>query len=308
MSRSGRASDSASRMRSTSRDYSPDRYGRRGSAPGPDSQRGVDDYARNEYPSRMKNRRNDSYYDPRDKYYLSGDEDEDRGYRASSRDRTKDLDRDRDRDRDQDRNRDRESSRRPPQPSRTGSRDGYRDYAGGRRSSASSASSAPSSYRGSRSGAGARGRDGDRDRYYPPSSSRTKDARAGKRPGASRTNSSSRSTSSGGGGSSKSTNSKTPAAKSNSALSKAVRVALEAGAVAALKQRHDPSPWIGMKGTKVAAAAIGAAAIDTFMDRKAPKRKGGMSHLMMKQATTMALGNLVLGPAAKGTVMGRTRR
>ncbi len=91
-------------------------------------------------------------------------------------------------------------------------------------------------------------------------------------------------------------------------IGSAVRCALEAGAVAALKQRNDPSPWIGMKGTKVAAAALGAAAVDTLMERKAPKRKGGISHLMMKQATTMALGNLVLGPAAKGTVMGRTAR
>jgi hypothetical protein len=80
---------------------------------------------------------------------------------------------------------------------------------------------------------------------------------------------------------------------------KAARTAFEAGAVAALKLRNDPSPWIGPKGAKIATAAIGAAIVDTFMEQKHPKRKGGMRHTMMRQATQMAIGSLVMKPAMK---------
>lgn len=85
----------------------------------------------------------------------------------------------------------------------------------------------------------------------------------------------------------------------------AARTALEAGAVAAVKLRNDPSPWIGMKGTKVATTAIGAALVDTLVDKRYPKVKGGMRHAVAKQATQVALANLVAKPAAKGTKLGR---
>ncbi len=297
MSRSGRYSEFAPRPRDT---YSPptdrsSRYDRRSNDSEPRSRR------RDDYPRRSLPPREESHYDPRDKYYLPGEQYKDIGFqpapsrsldlpyrsapppRASSEDRYRPSDYRPSDYRDSDY---RDSDRRDPD----------------RRSSSTSSQRPPLS-RNSRSGAGVRGRDLDRERHYPPSSSRTQDRRAPKRPGTSRARSSrgisgGKSEKGGGGGGS----------KNNGMLSSAMRVALEAGAVAALKQRNDPSPWIGMKGTKVAAAAIRAAAIDTFMERKAPKRKGGISHAVMKQATTLALGNLVLGPAAKGTVMGRTTR
>ncbi|PNY24103.1 Uncharacterized protein TCAP_05957 [Tolypocladium capitatum] len=43
------------------------------------------------------------------------------------------------------------------------------------------------------------------------------------------------------------------------------RAALTAGAQAAIRSRGDPSPWLGAKGGKVAAAALGAALMDGFM-------------------------------------------
>ncbi|KAK4662828.1 hypothetical protein QC763_602880 [Podospora pseudopauciseta] len=74
----------------------------------------------------------------------------------------------------------------------------------------------------------------------------------------------------------------------------AARTAFEAGAVAALKLRDDPSPLIGAKGGKIVAAAVGAAVVDTFIDQKHPKRKGGLRHTVMRQATQMAIGNIVM--------------
>jgi len=69
--------------------------------------------------------------------------------------------------------------------------------------------------------------------------------------------------------------------------------------MAALKLRDDPSPWIGSKGAKIATAALSAAAVDTFMEQKHPHRKGGLRHTMMRQATQLAIGNLVMKPAAR---------
>ncbi|KAM7204423.1 hypothetical protein V8F20_003539 [Naviculisporaceae sp. PSN 640] len=78
-------------------------------------------------------------------------------------------------------------------------------------------------------------------------------------------------------------------------LLRAAQTFAEAGAIAALKLRDDPSPWIGPNGKapKVAAAAFSAAAVDTFIEYKHPKRKGGIRHTVMRQVTQMAIGNLV---------------
>lgn len=46
----------------------------------------------------------------------------------------------------------------------------------------------------------------------------------------------------------------------------AARAALEAGGVAAFRLRKEPGKWNGEKGAKVATAALGAAAIDAFID------------------------------------------
>lgn len=86
----------------------------------------------------------------------------------------------------------------------------------------------------------------------------------------------------------------------------AAKVALEAGAMAALKMHDEPGPWIGIKGTKVLSTALGAAAVDTFVSHRKPNMKGGMRHSAVKQAAQVALVNLVAKPAVKHTRFGKT--
>ncbi|KAK3688474.1 hypothetical protein B0T22DRAFT_154830 [Podospora appendiculata] len=104
-------------------------------------------------------------------------------------------------------------------------------------------------------------------------------------------------------GRSASTSKKDPASSSHhrnrsEMIMRAAQTAMETGAMAALKMRGDSSPWIGAKGAKVVATALGAAAVDTFVEQRHPVRKGGVRHSMMRQATQMALGSLVLKPVA----------
>lgn len=75
----------------------------------------------------------------------------------------------------------------------------------------------------------------------------------------------------------------------------AARCAVQAGAVAAMKVRGDPGPWVGPKGASVASAALGAAVVDTLVEHQVPDVKGGMRHAMVRVAAQSALGNLVPG-------------
>ncbi|KAI0849160.1 hypothetical protein F5Y00DRAFT_74554 [Daldinia vernicosa] len=56
----------------------------------------------------------------------------------------------------------------------------------------------------------------------------------------------------------------------------AARAALEAGGLTAFRLRNDPGSWTGDKGAKIATAALGAAAIDAFIDKdpRQAKSKG----------------------------------
>ena len=85
----------------------------------------------------------------------------------------------------------------------------------------------------------------------------------------------------------------------------AATCALEAGAVAAIKASHAPGP-LSQKGAKVVTAALGAAVVDTFLSKKMPKTKGGIRHAAMREVAEAALGNFVVGPVASGG--GRRRR
>lgn len=77
----------------------------------------------------------------------------------------------------------------------------------------------------------------------------------------------------------------------------AIRSALTAGAMEAMRQRNRPGDWLGTKGVRVATAAISAAAIDTAVDRN--PRKGGKTKLV-----TSALGGLFVDKLAS-SVRGR---
>lgn len=74
---------------------------------------------------------------------------------------------------------------------------------------------------------------------------------------------------------------------------KAIRSALTAGAVEAMRQRNRPGDWLGAKGVRVATAAMSAAAIDTAVDRN--PRKSGKTKLV-----TSALGGLFVDKLANG--------
>jgi hypothetical protein len=53
-----------------------------------------------------------------------------------------------------------------------------------------------------------------------------------------------------------------------------------------MKNKDDPSPWLGPKGAKVATAALGAAVVDGFMGKN--KHNGGAAHQAMKQGVMFA--------------------
>ncbi|KAK1836604.1 hypothetical protein QBC39DRAFT_338516 [Podospora conica] len=93
-----------------------------------------------------------------------------------------------------------------------------------------------------------------------------------------------------------------PVRKHSDMLLAAGRTAFQAGAMAALKLKDDPTPWMGAKGAKVIAAGLSAACVDTFMESKHPKRKGGLAHTALRQATNFAIGGLVVRPVEKGKV------
>lgn len=88
------------------------------------------------------------------------------------------------------------------------------------------------------------------------------------------------------------------------------RTAFAAGAQAVMKNRDDPSPWLGAKGAKVATAALGAALVDGFVGTKHP---GGVRHNMMKQGVDMATmyaaqGLDNHGRKERGSSSGRSKR
>lgn len=71
------------------------------------------------------------------------------------------------------------------------------------------------------------------------------------------------------------------------------KVALQAGTVAAIKVGTDSVPW-PVKGTKIASAALGAAVVDHVLR---PKKRGGVKYAAMRHLAELAVGNLVVGPA-----------
>lgn len=73
----------------------------------------------------------------------------------------------------------------------------------------------------------------------------------------------------------------------------AAKVAMQAGTVAAIKVGSDSVPW-PVKGTKIASAALGAAVVDHVLK---PKKKGGIKYTAMRHLAEVAVGNLVVGPA-----------
>lgn len=77
----------------------------------------------------------------------------------------------------------------------------------------------------------------------------------------------------------------------------AVKSALTAGAVEAIRQRNRPGDWVGERGFRVATAALSAAAIDTAVDKDPMKKR-------KRNLVKSTIGGLLVDKLASG-VRGR---
>ena len=93
--------------------------------------------------------------------------------------------------------------------------------------------------------------------------------------------------------------SKSSSRMDNQAWQSAARTALKVGATTAFQVRNEPGDWVGAKGSKVATAALGAALVNSFMEKKHPKKVGGVRHNAMRHAAEMAIGKGVFDPAVR---------
>lgn len=73
----------------------------------------------------------------------------------------------------------------------------------------------------------------------------------------------------------------------------AAKVALQAGGVALMKVGTEQMPW-RTKGTKIASAALGAAVVDHVLK---PNKRGGVKYAAMRHLAEVAVGNMVVSPA-----------
>ncbi|KAJ2973769.1 hypothetical protein NUW58_g8854 [Xylaria curta] len=78
----------------------------------------------------------------------------------------------------------------------------------------------------------------------------------------------------------------------------AARAALEAGGLTAFRLRKEPGSWTGGKAAKVATAAIGAAAMDAFMDQDPRGSRGGVKG-MAENAITSLIAAQIMGKGTK---------
>jgi hypothetical protein len=81
--------------------------------------------------------------------------------------------------------------------------------------------------------------------------------------------------------------------KSSAKWEQAAKAAIVAGAVEAFRSRKDPGPWTGEKGQRIATAALGAAGIDSLVD-KDPNKHG------KRHVAESAIGGLVAARLANG--------
>lgn len=78
----------------------------------------------------------------------------------------------------------------------------------------------------------------------------------------------------------------------------AADAALDAGAMAAIRMRREPGNWVGAKGGRVAAAALGAAALDAFMERDGQRGK-------IQRAAETTLTSMIMSKVSAGAVKSR---
>lgn len=86
----------------------------------------------------------------------------------------------------------------------------------------------------------------------------------------------------------------------------AARAALEAGGMTAFRLRKEPGSWTGQKGAKVVTAALGAAAIDSFIDKDPRRKKGGVKG-MAENMVGGLLASKIMGMPSATTHKGEPR-
>ncbi|KAI1115564.1 hypothetical protein F5Y14DRAFT_449920 [Nemania sp. NC0429] len=82
------------------------------------------------------------------------------------------------------------------------------------------------------------------------------------------------------------------------AIHMAARAALEAGGLTAYRLRKEPGSWTGGKAAKIATAALGAAALDAFMDQDPRSAKRGLKG-MAENAVSSLIASQIMGRASK---------
>ncbi|OAG12574.1 uncharacterized protein CC84DRAFT_1201538 [Paraphaeosphaeria sporulosa] len=82
--------------------------------------------------------------------------------------------------------------------------------------------------------------------------------------------------------------------KSQAKWEQAAKAAIVAGAVEAFRSRKQPGPWTGEKGQRIATAALGAAGIDSLVDKDPDKHS-------KRHVAESALGGLVAARVANGS-------
>lgn len=88
----------------------------------------------------------------------------------------------------------------------------------------------------------------------------------------------------------------------------AARAALEAGGVTAFRLRKEPGSWTGAKGAKVVTAALGAAAIDSFVDKDPRRTKPGGVKGMAESVVGGMLASKLMGVPSNSTRSGKPRK
>ncbi|KAI0110512.1 hypothetical protein F4776DRAFT_392733 [Hypoxylon sp. NC0597] len=87
----------------------------------------------------------------------------------------------------------------------------------------------------------------------------------------------------------------------------AARAALEAGGLTAFRLRKEPGSWTGDKAAKVATAALGAAAIDAFIDKDPRRAKSSGVKGFAENTISSLIASKIMGVKGSSTRKGKSR-
>ncbi|KAI1762409.1 hypothetical protein GGR53DRAFT_417797 [Hypoxylon sp. FL1150] len=87
----------------------------------------------------------------------------------------------------------------------------------------------------------------------------------------------------------------------------AARAALEAGGLTAFRLRKEPGSWTGEKGAKIATAALGAAAMDAFIDKDPRRAKSNGMKGFAENTISSMIASRIMGFKGASTRKGKSR-